>query len=71
MVVNILVLGIGLLGAGLIIATPWMFVLESIREYRSGQMDINPVVVMVCAILCLFELASAVDWLTGHPSLIF
>jgi len=57
---------ITLVGAGcfLVVATPWIVVYEAWNERRSCA-EINPIATMVCALLCVFEVATAIDWLVG------
>ncbi len=51
-------------GVMLITAVPWVVVYESWKGRNDNEQP-DPVGVIVCGVLCLFEISALVDWASG------
>jgi len=60
MLVNLFLKSLVLFGCGLLVTTPWVVIYEEIKSN-----DANGIAVMICGILCIFEVLFAVDFLIG------
>ena len=66
--IETVLLGTLIVGACVLMtAMPWIVCGEIIIEARKGNPDANGLAFMVCAGLCLFEVAAVIDWLIGKP----
>ena len=50
------------------IALPWGVVTLAYKKRNNGLEPINGLAVLVCILLCIFEIAALVDWIFGNTS---
>lgn len=62
-----LMLGLVYIGGALMVATPWVIVVEGIYEARRGRV-FNSIAWLVGVLLCIFEVAAIIDWAFGLGS---
>lgn len=66
--VNALMIGLLLLGGSMVFLAPWIVVVAYCVAAKRGDSNMDAVAPGACLILCIFEVASAIDWAMGWPS---